>query len=710
LDAAIFLDPTAPAPARAADLVRRLTRAEKVAQTMIDAPAIPRLGVPAYFWWNESLHGLMRGRATVFPQSIGLAATFDADLIHRVATTISDEARAQFNEAESLSGPDKFHGLSFFAPNVNIFRDPRWGRGQETFGEDPFLTAQLGVAFIDGMQGDDPHYLKTVATAKHFAVHSGPEAERHRFDARVSAHDLADTYLPQFEACVRDGHVASVMASYNRVDGEAAVASPTLLRDTLRGRWGFEGYVVGDCGAVDDVFTGHHLVSSLEAAAVAALRAGTDLDCGRAFASLGSAVQRGLVSDRELDRALIRLFTARVRMGLFDPPALVPWTGLTAAVLESPAHLALAREAAARSVVLLKNDGPVLPLSPVVRHLAVVGPTAYDIRAVLGNYHGTPSRMVTLVDGLEDAAKARGVAVSYARGAPLVGPQVSAAELADAVQTTEASDVVVAVLGLDPLVETEEGESKLNPKGDRRELGLPAGQEALLEAMTATGKPVIVVLTGGSALAVPWAAAHASAIAYVWYPGVEGAAALADVLFGKTNPAGRLPITVYRSAADLPPFRDYGMQGRTYRYFEGAPLYPFGFGLSYTKFRYSALTVSPKEISVEVENVGGVAGDEVVEVYVLPKAGASYAPRRWLAAFARTTLAVGERRSVRLALSPQALSSVDERGDRRPLTGDVEIAVGGSQPDRVGHYSDSTLGITGILHLDTTHGRPLAAP
>jgi beta-glucosidase len=665
---------------------------------MTAAPAIERLGVPAFNWWNEALHGMRHGQATVFPQVIALAATFDEKLIREVAVAISDEARAKFNRAERTGGAEH-HGLSLFAPNVNIFRDPRWGRGQETFGEDPLLTSRLAVAYIGGMQGDDPHYLKTLATVKHFAVHSGPESERHQFDARPSPHDLADTYLPQFEAAVREGHVAAVMAAYNRVDGEAAAASPMLLEKILRQKWGFDGYVVGDCGAVDDIYRRHHLEPSLEAAAAAALRAGTDLDCGSAFASLALAREHGLIEGADLDRALTRLFTARFRLGLLDPPDLIPWSNLSPATIESPAHLALAREAAARGIVLLKNSADILPLSPTVKHLAVVGPTAYDSQVLLGTYHGEPSHPVMLVDGIKEAARARGVAISYAHGVALAAAHAAPADLAEAVKVANRSDVTVAVLGLDPRLEDEEGESRLNRKGDRSEIGLPTGQDELLHALVATGKPVVVVLTGGSALAVPWAAEHAAALLYAWYPGTEGGNAVASVLFGDTNPGARLPITIYRSVADLPPFRDYSMRGRTYRYFEGNPLYPFGFGLSYTTFRYSDLQMNDDAIAVQVENMGQRAGDEVIQVYLLPRDQPSYAPHRWLAAFARVGLAPGERRSVRLALSPFALSTVDSKGDRHPLAGEIDVAVGGSQPDPSGRYPDDRHGLTASIHL-----------
>jgi beta-glucosidase len=701
-EAAPYLDPRRPAAERAADLVRRLTVAEKIAQTMTSAPAIPRLGVPAYDWWNEALHGVARaGRATVFPQAIALAATFDAPLVGQVAEAISDEARAKFNRSEARAARGRYQGLTFFSPNLNIFRDPRWGRGQETFGEDPVLTASLAVAFIAGMQGSDPRYLKTVATAKHFAVHSGPESTRHVFDARPSPHDLADTYLPQFEAAVRQGQVGSVMAAYNRVDGEACAASQMLLAETLRGRWGFGGYVVGDCGAVGDIFATHHLAPSREAAAAMALRAGTDLDCGTAYAALGAALGHGLIAEAELDRALVRLFTARFRLGVFDPPAEVPWSRLPESLIDSPAHRQLARQAAARAIVLLQNRAGLLPLGPAVERLAVVGPTADDEEVLLANYHGTPSRAVTLLEGIRAAARARSVTVSYARGAALAGGGGSSAQLGEAVAAARRSDLVVAVVGLDPRLEGEEHDSPLNPAGDRRSLGLPPGQERLVEAVVATGRPVIVVLTGGSALAVPWAAEHAAAILYAWYPGEEGGNAVADVLFGAASPAGRLPITIYRSADDLPPFTDYAMRGRTYRYLDRPPLYAFGQGLSYTTFRYANLAVAPdrQTLSVEVQNTGARAGDEVVQAYVLPRGLPGYAPRRWLAAFARVALAPGERRAVRLPLPPRALAYVDERGDWRPLAAAVDIAVGGGQPDRDGRYPDDAQGLTASVRL-----------
>ncbi|HXU62747.1 MAG TPA: glycoside hydrolase family 3 N-terminal domain-containing protein, partial [Polyangia bacterium] len=482
-----FGDARRAAAERAADLVARMTRAEKIGQLMTDAPAIARLGVPAYEWWNEALHGVARaGTATVFPQAIGLAATFDPILLRRVATAISDEARAKYNLAQARGERGRYHGLTFFSPNLNIFRDPRWGRGQETFGEDPMLTGAMGVAFIGGMQGDDPRWLKTVATAKHFAVHSGPEADRHSFDAHVSAHDLADTYLPQFEAAVRQGRVASVMAAYNRLNGQPCAANGWLLGDTLRRAWGFEGYVVGDCGAVGDIYAGHHAAATRPAAAAAALRAGTDLDCGGDFAALRGALEAGLVTDAEIDRALVRLFTARFRLGMFDPPGAVPWSRLGDETVDSPEHRRLAREAGVKSIVLLENRG-VLPLGPSVKRLAIVGPAADDREVLLGNYAGQPAHPVTPLAGIRAAARARGITLRYARGATLAGSGRSGAQIPEAVAAARRSDVVVAVLGLAPRLEGEEGDSALNPTGDRQSLGLPGAQQRLLQALIETG-------------------------------------------------------------------------------------------------------------------------------------------------------------------------------------------------------------------------------
>ena len=491
------------------------------------------------------------------------------------------------------------------------------------------------------------------------------------------------------------------MAAYNRVNGQACVANPTLLTQTLRTRWGFLGYVVGDCGAVDDVWAHHRLVGTAAEAAAASLRAGTDLDCGRAYRHLDEALARGLIEEADLDRALIHLFVARIRLGLFDPPERVPWSRVGPEAIEAPAHLALARDVASRSIVLLENRAGVLPLAPSIRRLAVVGPMADDLPVLLANYHGIPSHPVRLLDGVRAAARARGVGVRYARGARLV--ETSPGDIADAVAAAQDSDAVIAFVGLDPRLEGEERGSRFHPGGDRVDLDMPAAQRELVEALLATGKPVIAVLTGGSALAVPWLASRAAAVLYAWYPGAEGGHAVADVLFGDVNPAGRLPITIYRSAADLPPFSDYAMRGRTYRYFDGEPLYPFGHGLSYTTFRYSDAAARGDKwagAGAFVENVGSRAGDEVVQVYVVPHDPPPYAPKRWLVGFSRVTLAPGERRAVKIPFAQNALTVVDENGVRQPLHGDFEVAIGGRQPDRTGHYAANTEGATVSLHLD----------
>jgi beta-glucosidase len=688
------------AEARAAALVARMTLEEKVGQLVTDAPAIPRLGVPAYHWWSEALHGVARaGKATVFPQAIALAATFDEPLVREVAGVIALEARAKHAEAARGGATGRYEGLTFFSPNLNILRDPRWGRGQETWGEDPLLTSRLGVAFIRGLQGDGPG-LVAAATAKHFAVHSGPEALRHGFDARVSAHDLADTYLPQFEAAVREGHVAGVMPAYNRVNGEPCAASPTLLAKTLREAWGFDGYVVSDCGAIGDLVTGHHVAKSLEEASALALRAGTDLSCGDEFRSLVGARARGLVTDAQIDRAATRLFATRIRLGLLDAPAAAP----PPSVVDAPAHRELARRAARESLVLLENRGA-LPLAPTVRRLAVVGPTADDVEALLGNYHGTPSRAVTFLQGLRTRAAKSGVAVEYSRGATLAGRGASTAQVHDALALAQRSDAVVAVLGLTARHEGEEGDSPLNPTGDRQSLGLPGGQQRLLEALVAVGKPVILVVTAGGALASWWAFENVNAVVYAWYAGEEGGTALADVLFGDASPGGRLPFTIPRATSDLPPFEDYSMRGRTYRYVERAPLYAFGAGLSYSTFRYSNLVTSSMTeaghgaaVSVDVENTGARAADEVVEVYLSRPDAPAYAPRRWLAAFARVALAPHEHRNVSLPLPALAFTLVDERGARVALQGPLSVAVGGAQPDAAWTYPNAT-GVTASVSL-----------
>jgi beta-glucosidase len=733
-----YLDPGRAVDERVRDLLGRMTLDEKIGQMVNAAPAIPRLGIPAYDWWSEGLHGVGRaGIATVFPQAIGLAAAWDEPFMGRVATAISDEARAKYHEAQRRGKRGRYQGLTYFSPNVNLFRDPRWGRGQETYGEDPYLTGRLGVAFIKSMQGDGepgdagpggsggsgvsggapPKYLKLVATAKHFAVHSGPEADRHGFDARVSEHDLRDSYLPQFEACVREGRVHAVMPAYNRVDGEPCAASPRLLQAILRDEWGFDGFVVSDCGAIDDIYRAHRTAATAAQASAMALGAGTDLSCGDTFLSLRAAVRQGLTSSAAIDRAVGRLFTFRFRLGMFDPPELVPWARIPIAVNDSPAHRQLAKVAAQKSIVLLENRGGALPLGPAVKGVAVIGPTADDPDVLLGNYFGKPSRAVTILDGIRSKAEARGVTVKYVKGCDVSGR--SSAHIADAVAAVRRPEVDVAllVLGMSPKYEGEEGESRENPSGDRRELGLPGVQPRLLEAIVAAGKPTVVVLTGGSALAVGWAKGHAAAMLMAWYPGEEGGTAVADVLFGDYNPAGRLPVTFYESVDQLPPFADYAMEGRTYRYFRGEPLYPFGFGRSFTTFQYGALRITPDkgdadpgrsfQVAVDVQNSGARAGDEVVQLYVTADAASAPVPIRALAGFQRITLAPGERKTVAFTLGARALSLVDPRGRRRIEPGTFTVAVGGGQPGRDHRYAGSSNGVVGRLEIT---GRTVDVP
>ncbi|HKW27947.1 MAG TPA: glycoside hydrolase family 3 C-terminal domain-containing protein, partial [Verrucomicrobiae bacterium] len=560
-------DPSLPLSTRVNDLIRRMSLAEKVQQLRNGAPAIPRLGVPAYNYWNECLHGVARaGIATVFPQAIGMAATWDTPLIHQEANVIAVEARAKHNEYVLTHGGNcaQYFGLTFWTPNINLFRDPRWGRGQETYGEDPLLTARMGVAFIRGLQGDDPKYLKAVACAKHYAVHSGPEPDRHRFDAVPSDRDLHETYLPQFEAAVREGHVGGVMGAYNSVDGEPACANPYLLTDLLRKQWGFDGYVTSDCGAIYDIWANHKFVETPAEAAAAAVKAGDDLCCGTDYNALVLAVQKGLISGQEVDQALRHLLEIRFRLGLFDPPASVPYSQILFSKNNSPEHQALALRVARESMVLLKNDG-LLPLNRAkIKRIAVIGPNANSVPMLLGNYNGTPSNPVTILDGIRNAA-GPDIAVVYQPGCPLAlrkddSNQPDTAMTAAAVNAAKSADAVVFVGGISAQLEGEEM-TRANgfvgfSGGDRTQIELPSVQTDLLKALHDTGKPVVFVDCSGSAIAMPWAAKKLPAILQAWYPGQAGGQAVAEVLFGDVNPAGRLPVTFYRSTSDLPPFDD----------------------------------------------------------------------------------------------------------------------------------------------------------
>jgi len=678
-----YQNPDLPISERTADLVSRMTLDEKISQMLHEAPAIDRLGVPEYNWWNECLHGVARaGVATVFPQAIGLAATWDTALIKTVATAISDEARAKHHDAVRRGNRAQYFGLTFWTPNINIFRDPRWGRGHETYGECPFLTARIGVAFVQGLQGDNPQYLKAAACGKHFAVHSGPEMDRHAFDAVVSPKDLRETYLPAFKALVKEARVESIMGAYNRTNGEACCASRTLLADILRGEWGFDGHVVSDCGAICDIHLHHKITKTAEESSALAVVNGCDLNCGETYHALVQAVEQGLLSEADIETAVGRLIATRMRLGLFDNPERVPYASIPANVNNCEKHRDLARQAARESIVLLKNNG-ILPLSRGLTAIQVTGPNAATTDVLLANYNGVNPQMVTIIEGICSKVAA-GTAVHWTEGAPLAG---KATNFGLPLQHASLSDVIIAVVGLSPRLEGEEGDAAdSDGGGDRRHIDLPGSQEELLKHLKATGKPLVVVVCGGSAIALNWAQENADAIVYVWYPGQEGGSAVADVLFGDYNPAGRLPVTFYKSIDDVPDFKDYNMEGRTYRYFRNAPLYPFGFGLSYTTFAYSALKIAestpaaePLSVSVDITNTGKTAGDEVVQVYITDL-DSTAAPIRDLRAFTRISLKPGETRQVTLSVPADQLLRTAEDGTQSAIVGRIAVSVGGGQP------------------------------
>src|SRR5688572_27885949 len=624
-----FYDPELSFEARARDLVSRLTVAEKAAQMLHEAPAIPRFGVPEYNWWNECLHGVARaGIATVFPQAIGLAAMWSAARMSQIAAVIADEGRAKHHEFARQNDRGYYKGLTFWTPNINIFRDPRWGRGHETYGECPHLTGRLGVAFCEALQGDHPKYLKLVATPKHFAVHSGPEGLRHSFNALASPKDLRETYLPAFRACIVDAKAHSIMSAYNRTNGEPCSSSKALLVDILREEWKFEGYVVSDCWAIRDIHEHHKVTRTPQESAALAVKAGCDLNCGCTYEHIPSAVEQGLLDEQDLDVCLTRLFVARLKLGMFDPPEQVPFSSIPYEVNDSPAHAELARIAARESMVLLKNQGSLLPLPKDVGSIAVIGPNANDPHVLVGNYFGVPSDPITPLRGIRERVTSD-TKVWYTQGCKLQGVKREglgrSGLISEAVSMAQRADVVVLCLGLSADIEGEQGDaSNSEAAGDKTTLDLPGLQQALMEEIVAVGKPTVLVLISGSALAVNWADEHVRAIVQAWYPGQAAGLALADVLFGDYCPAGRLPITFPRSLADVPEFTDYRMKGRTYRYSEREPLYPFGYGLSYTRFAYEGISVDKRElahgdtveVTATVKNVGERSGDEVVQLYV----------------------------------------------------------------------------------------------
>ncbi|HEY5955466.1 MAG TPA: glycoside hydrolase family 3 C-terminal domain-containing protein [Polyangiaceae bacterium] len=689
-----FLNPKLSIDERVDDLVSKLNLVEKASQMLHGAPPIERLGIPAYNWWNECLHGVARaGVATVFPQAIGLAAMWNAKRVHEIGVVISDEARAKHHESVRQGDRGIYKGLTFWTPNINIFRDPRWGRGHETYGECPYLTSRLGVALCRGMQGDDPRYLKVVATPKHFAVHSGPESLRHSFNAEVSEKDLRETYLPAFHACITEAKAQSVMGAYNRTNGEACCGSNLLLVKILREEWKFGGYVVSDCWAVRDFHQFHKVTENWEQSAALAVNRGCDLNCGCSFEHLPEAVEQGLVSEVQLDISLKRLFRARMLLGMFDPPEQVPYASIPYEINDCDAHHTLALQAARESIVLLKNKDQLLPLSPDIGSIAVIGPNANSDGVLLANYHGVPSRPVTPLEGIR-AAVSKHTKVLYTDGCKLTGTQAvglnAHGNLSEALSVASRADVVVLCLGLSAEIEGEQGDvSNSESAGDKIDLNLTGLQQRLMEEVVALGKPTVLVLMAGSAMSITWAHENVHAILDAFYPGGEGGTAIADVLFGKVSPAGRLPITFPRSIADVPTFTDYSMRGRTYRYLEAEPLYPFGYGLSYSRFEYGQATVTPSRVeagqsvvvSAVLTNVGHRLADEVVELYVRDLEASCRVPHHELRGFERVSLQPGESRHVSFTLTARDLSLIDERGQRVLEPGRFHVFIGGSQPD-----------------------------
>lgn len=675
------------ARAKAKALVAQMTVEEKASQLKYDAPAIERLGVPAYNWWNEALHGVARaGTATMFPQPVAMASMFDEDTVRKIGDVVSTEARAKYNEAVKHGDHDIYKGLTFWSPNINLFRDPRWGRGQETYSEDPYLTARLGVAYIKGLQGDG-EYLKVAACAKHFAVHSGPEALRHEFNAEVSRKDLWETYLPAFEAAVKEGGVESVMGAYNRTLGEPCCGSDLLMRKILRGKWGFEGHYVSDCWAIADFHNHHHITATAPESAALALKMGCDVNCGNTYLHLLQALEAGLITEDDITAAAERLFTTRFLLGEFDENC--AYNAIPYETVECPEHLALSEEAARRSVVLLKNDG-LLPLNlEKIRTIGVIGPNANDRMALIGNYHGTASRYITVLEGIQDYVGDR-ARVLYAEGCHLYRDRVEGLaqpgdRLAEAQTVAEHSDVVVLVVGLNENLEGEEmHESNAGGSGDKADLLLPAPQRKLMEVVAGTGKPVVLVNMTGSAMDLRFADAHFSAVVQGWYPGARGGKAIAELLFGKYSPSGKLPVTFYNSADDLPAFTDYAMENRTYRYFKGDVLYPFGFGLTYGRTAVTAAAAEKAEggwcVTASLEH-SGAAGGDVVEVYIRDNESKFAVRNHSLCAFKPVSFSGDEAKNVELFVPDRALEIVDDSGERRVDSRSFTLYVGVSQPD-----------------------------
>jgi beta-glucosidase len=673
---------------RAEDLVEHMTVEEAASQLLFDAAPIPRLGVQAFNWWNEALHGAARsGMATVFPQAIGMAAMFDDEMIKKVAEVIATEGRAKYNTFQKYGDYGIYKGITFWSPNLNVFRDPRWGRGQETYGEDPYLIGKLGRAFIKGLQGDDPRYLKTAACAKHFAVHSGPEKERHEFDAIVSKQDMEETYLPQFKEAV-DADVEGVMGAYNRTNGEPCCGSRTLMVDILRNKWKFKGYFTSDCWAIAD-FHLHHMVTDTPTESVAlALKNGCDLNCGNTYAYLLAALKEGLITEEDIRRSAVRLMTTRMKLGMFDEKT--PFDQISYEVIDCEEHRKLNEEAARKSLVLLKNNG-ILPIDKsTLKNVAVIGPNANSITVLNGNYHGTANQYHTVLEAVRAALP--GVRINYSKGSHLYeykleDPGYAGDCLAEVKQQVDLADVVILVVGMD---ETIEGEEILNLEdftGDKKDLRLPETQRNLIRTVVERNKPVVLVNMTGSAVDFEHGN-YADAIIQAWYPGAMGGKAIADLIFGAYSPSGKLPVTFYSNANHLPAFEDYRMENRTYKFFQEQPLYPFGYGLSYTTFSYSDLncrdTIACGEslsLSVSVRNTGKTASDEVVELYLRDDEASVRVPVHKLVGCKRVFLQPGESRQVDFTIDAGQFCIIDEEGEFRYEAGSYTIYAGGSQPD-----------------------------
>ncbi len=685
-DAYPFQNPQLSIEERVDDLVGRMTLQEKIAQLGNVSPAIERLGVPEYDWWNECLHGVGRaGRATVFPQAIGIAATWDIPLVGQIAKAISDEARAKYHAAGNQENRGRYMGLTYWSPNINILRDPRWGRAQETFGEDPYLTSRIGVEFVKGLQGDDPKYLKLVGTPKHYAVHSGPEEGRHAFNAIASEKDLWETYLPAFEATICEAGAWSIMGAYNRLNGEACNASPTLLTKILRKKWNFQGFVVSDCGAIENIYNHHKMVDSMAAAAAFAVREGCDLCCGTAYDALPEAVEKGLITEQEITTSAKRLFTARMKLGMFDPDDLVPYSAIPESVVDGPEHRALARKTGVESMVLLKNDG-ILPLKKHWGLVYVTGPNADAQDVLLGNYNGYSASMTTILEGIVGKVSV-GTRVGFSAGSTLRGPaQESFGPLG---WDGPKADLIIACVGLSPKLEGEEGEAaESDGNGDKGGVELPDSQVSLLKFIDTFDKPIVIVLTGGSPMRLPEGLKNVKAILLAWYPGAEGGNSVADVLFGDENPSGRLPVSFPGPDTIIPLMDSYDMQGRTYRFATSPYLYPFGYGLSYTTFKYETPKVSSSKISagesvtvsVSITNAGSRDGEEVVQVYVRDLEATTRVPIHKLVAFGRTQINAGETKSIEFTLDKAAFELVYDDGSKGIEAGLFDVFVGGGQP------------------------------